>query len=99
MPAPTITIQAVLSREGLLEVREAIDALLTELAQKQDNTDLAQLRQRHAERKVAEVWGRVGGNTKRFLATAATLTDRENEEFTMDEVAAALELSPKTIRS
>ena len=99
MTPPSITITAALSREGLLEVRDAIDALLADISGEANQPALGRLREQHADRKVTEVWGRVGENTKRFLATAAVLTLGDAAEFTMDDVARQLGVSPKTVRS
>lgn len=97
MDLPTITIQTVLSREGLLTLRDAIDALLADA--NGDTTNLAgKAANSNADRKVDEVWGRVGDNAKRFLAIAARRTT-EGGEFSMDDVAQWLDEEPKTVRS
>jgi hypothetical protein len=99
MNAPKVTIEAELTRDGLLRLRDAIDLLLGNLGDDDNaNPVFADLRLKQADRKVGEVWGRVGGNTKRFLATAA-VNWPDGGEFTMEDVAKALDVSPKTVRS
>ena len=98
MTPPTITIQATLSRDGLLELRQAIDALLEEVRDERTNPFTAKIMQRKADKKVGEVWGRVGDNIKRFLSQAAHDTG-PGGEFTMNQMAEALGVDPKTVRS
>jgi hypothetical protein len=58
----------------------------------------SELRQRRADEKVAEVWGRVGENPRRFLTVTAQ-TWPDGEEFTMEQAAAVLNVPAKTVRS
>jgi hypothetical protein len=99
MSAPKVTIEAELTRDGLLRVRDSIDRLLGNLGEDgSTNPVFAGLRRKQADRKVGEVWGRIGDNTKKFLATAA-VNWPDGGEFTMEDVADALNVSPKTVRS
>lgn len=96
MSPPRITIDANLSREGLLELRDAIDVLLG--ADEAESAGLGGIvRRRRAERKVAEVWGRVGPNIRNFLLHAANWPD--DREFTMTDIAEEMGTGPKTVRS
>lgn len=97
MKPPTITLQAVLTREGLLEVRDAIDALLEGVGHSDASPPQMTLQAR-ADAKVGQVWARVGPNIKRFLATAAQLT-ADGRGFTMNDIAVDLGRDPKTVRS
>lgn len=95
MTAPKIIVEATLSREGLLELRMAVDALLRDLGHEDAVTPhLA----RAADRKVTEVWSRVGSNIRGMLVTAA-ITWPDGSEFSMNDLAEALAVPPKTVRS
>lgn len=97
MHLPTITIQTVLSRQGLLDLRDSIDVLIADTSA--DTTNLAaKVVDSNADRKVSEVWERVGANAQRFLTTAAHKT-APGQEFTMSDVATWLDKEPRTIRS
>jgi hypothetical protein len=98
MTPPRITIEVELSREGLLELRFALDALLRDLGGDSSEPDRGDL-VLQADRKVGEVWGRVGDNIKRFLTLGAQLNNTDDAEFSMNDVADGLETSVKTVRS
>lgn len=98
MTSPRITIEVDLSRAGLLELRSALDALLGDLDNGPSATDEAEL-VLQADRKVGEVWGRVGDNIKRFLALGAQLNDAHDAEFSMEDIAQGLRTPVKTVRS
>jgi hypothetical protein len=97
MTPPRITIEAELSREGLLSLRDAIEALLTDGDGLPLNPWVKKARQRQADQKVGEVWGRVGDNIRRMLAAAAEWPP--GREFTMGDLADVLEVDPRTVRS
>jgi hypothetical protein len=92
-----ITIEVDLSHEGLLQARDAIDRLLDE-QDRPPNKFTEKVRLGQAQRKVDEVWSRVGDKTRHFLVTAARNWE-EGDEFTMEGIASALEVAPKTVRS
>ena len=92
-----IHIEAELSRKGLLELREQIDALLGDNGGPA-NPFTVKVRQREADSKIQSLWARVGDNARRFLATAA-VTWPEGAWFSINDVAELLEVSPKTVRS
>lgn len=98
MPSPRITIEVDLSRAGLLELRSSLDALLEDLDSGPSATDEAELALQ-ADRKVGEVWGRVGDNIKRFLTRGAQLNDIHDAEFSMEDIAQGLRTPVKTVRS
>jgi len=97
MTRPRMTIEAELSHEGLLELRDAIDSLLAEIEGPR-NPFVEKARQEQAERKVREVWSRVGDNIKTLLAVAA-VDWPEGSEFSMNDLAERLDKNPKTVRS
>jgi hypothetical protein len=97
MGAPRITIDASLSREGLLELRAAIDVLLGGEAA-EPSPYLMEARERMAERKVREIWSRVGDNIRQLLTTAA-MGWPEGEEFTMEDLSVHMRTPAKTVRS
>jgi hypothetical protein len=94
---PRLHIETELSRDALIELRNAITTLLSDEWPAHDPV-LLQTRQVNADRKIAELWSRVGDNIKRFLATGALAWD-EGEEFSMEDIARRLDVSPKTVRS
>lgn len=98
MASPHITIEVDLSREGLLELRAALDALLRDLGANTSETDRGDLVMQ-ADRKVGEVWGRVGHNIKRFLTLGAQLNDVHDAEFSMEDISQGLRVPVKTVRS
>jgi hypothetical protein len=98
MTSPRITIEVDLSRAGLLELRAALDTLLGDLADSTSKTDEPD-RMLQADRKVGEVWGRVGENIKRFLALGAQLNEAHDAEFSMEDIAQGLRTPVKTVRS
>ena len=97
MNPPRITIEAELSRDGLMAVRDAIDDLIASLGFPPGGTSSSKVRQQRADKKVSEVWARVGGKLKRFLATTAQ--EFGDDEFTMDDAASVLQVTPQTVRS
>jgi hypothetical protein len=98
MPTPRVQIEVDLTREGLLGLRAQLDALLRDLggpnSEEQRDSDKAL----QADRKVGEVWGRVGENIRRLLSLGAQL-NIDDHEFSMDQLAQGLGSSAKTVRS
>jgi transposase-like protein len=97
LPPGRVTIEVDLSPEGLLQARDAIDRLLAE-QERPASVSTGHIRLGQAQRKVDEVWSRVGGKTRELLSAAASNWE-EGEEFTMEDVALALDVPPQTVRS
>jgi DNA-directed RNA polymerase specialized sigma24 family protein len=105
LTTPRITLEVELTREGLAGARDAIDDLLADLGLPEQpihpwagKLKRSSAQRDQAQRKVDEVWARVGDNARRFLAVAAQAYG-DGDEFTMDEIARHLDRSAKTVRS
>src|SRR4051794_9965287 len=94
-PPLEMTLTVPFSREGLVELRRQVDELLGGMPRSQPDLPADLSDADRAAIKVRAVWQRIKETNRQYLATCAGLKD----EFTMDDIVAAMGKSPDDLKT